>query len=53
MDTIITIQGFIKHKIETDTLMHLSPRRDSSGTGMGQSLKRAIQDITKVWNMPV
>ena len=39
---IITIVGFIEHKIDTNPLMRLSPRRESPGTDMGQHLKMVI-----------
>ena len=46
------IIGFIEHKIDTNPLMRLSPRRESPGTGMGRHLKSARQGITKVVGMP-
>ena len=44
---IITV-GFIERKTDTNPLMHLSPRRESPGTDMGQHLKSAHQGKTKV-----
>ena len=49
---IIIIVGIIEHKIDTNPLMCLSPRRESPGTDMGQHLKSACQGITKVGGMP-
>ena len=37
---IIIIKGFIERKINTNPLMHLSPRRESPGTDMGQYPKK-------------
>ena len=45
---IIIIVGFVERKIDTNHLMHLSPRRESPGTGMDRHLKRACQGMTKV-----
>ena len=45
---MIIIVEFIEHKIDTNPLMGLSPRRESPGTDMGRYLKRARQGITKV-----
>ena len=45
------IVGFTERKIDTNPLMHLSPRRESPGTGMGRHLKIARQGITKVQGM--
>ena len=45
---IMIIVIFIERKIDTNPLMHLGPRRESPGTGMGQHLKSACQGITKV-----
>ena len=49
---IIIIVGFIEHKLDTNPLMHLSPRRESPGTGMGGHLKSTRQGVTKVGVMP-
>ena len=43
---------FIWHKINTNPLMHLCPRRESPGTGLGRHPKSARQGITKVGGMP-
>ena len=48
----IIIVGFIERKIDTNPLMHSSPRRESPGTDMGSHLKSARQGITKVGGMP-
>ena len=45
---IIIIVRFIERKIDTNPLMHLSPRRESPGTDMGRQLKSSRQGITKV-----
>ena len=37
---ILLIVAFIEHKIDTNPLMRLSPRRESPGTDMGRHLKR-------------
>ena len=44
--------GFIEHKIDTNPLMRLSPRRDFPGTDMGQHSNSARQGITKAEGMP-
>ena len=50
---IIIIVGFIERKIiDTNPLMHFSPRKNSPGTDMGQHPKSACQGITKVGGMP-
>ena len=49
---LIIIVGFIEHKIDTNPLMCLSPRRDSPETDMGRHLKSTRQGITKVGGMP-
>ena len=46
------IVGFIERKIDTNSLMRLSPRRECPGTGMGRHLRSARQGITKVGGMP-
>ena len=49
---MIIIVEFIEHKIHTNPLMGLSPRRENPGTDMGRYLKRARRGITKVEGMP-
>ena len=44
---IIIIEGFIDRKIDTNRIMHLSPRKDIPGTDMGQYLKSTSQGMTK------
>ena len=45
---IIIIVQFIEFKNDTNRLMHLSPRRECPGTGMGRHLKSTRLGITKV-----
>ena len=46
------IVQFMEPKIDTNPLMHFSPRRESQATDMGRHLKSTSRGITKVGGMP-